>query len=285
MKEGNDESGVCVHTLSVPYIWFPALHWPRPWTSWAVRWRVFGAQLRPGGRKAKRRRPLPRTGIIEQPSEARTWASPEPRAQSSDESMWRHLRSTLCPPAPGCPRGHLDGLATASSGRDRQHLLWVSSGSWTRRDGRPGRSRWAAQCSALRSGGLSLSGGCKWAVWRPHWRRSQARLARPGVGGVEGGPHVQARALGPGPLWTRPSLGCRPCFLPSFLAIAMDAQPVAGRHLAQIFTVSRRLPLAGGGCVGSRRCGLGRAIQPWHRGGPRLPQWRRVARPVTAMST
>ncbi|KJK78857.1 hypothetical protein H634G_05671 [Metarhizium anisopliae BRIP 53293] len=28
----------------------------------------------------------------------------------------------------------------------------------------------------------------------------------------------------------------------------MDAQPVAGRHLAQIFTVSRRLPLAGGGC-------------------------------------
>lgn len=173
------------------------------------------------------------------------------------------------------PRPALAGTASPSG----------LSGSWTRRDGRPGRSRWAAQCSALRSGGLSLSGGCKWAVWRPHWRRSQARLARPGVGGVEGGPHVQARALGPGPLWTRPSLGCRPCFLPSFLAIAMDAQPVAGRHLAQIFTVSRRLPLAGGGCVGSRRCGLGRAIQPWHRGGPRLPQWRRVARPVTAMST
>lgn len=80
MKEGNDESGVYTHSLSVPYIWFPALHWPRPWTSWAVRWRVFGAQLRPGGRKAKRRRPLPRTGIIEQPSQARTWASPEPRA-------------------------------------------------------------------------------------------------------------------------------------------------------------------------------------------------------------
>lgn len=126
---------------------------------------------------------------------------------------------------------------------------------------RPGQAAWA-----LRWTGGCMS-GCPAVQIFVFWLPVPGAACR-ARGGVEGG----AR------LWTTldtPSL----CFavLPS-LFIYRDRQ--TGRHLAQIFKVSRRRPLAGGGCVSSRRCGLGRAIEAWHRSGPRLPRWRRMAPPV-----
>ncbi|KID90349.1 hypothetical protein MGU_03054 [Metarhizium guizhouense ARSEF 977] len=106
----------------------------------------------------------------------------EPRAQSPEQRR-EHVAAPpehIVPSRMPARTGRLDGLATASFGRDS-----ISFGTPL------GRGRGETGDLGAR-GGLSLSGGCKWAVWRPHWRRSQERLARPGVGGVEGGPHAQA---------------------------------------------------------------------------------------------
>lgn len=220
VNEGR-ERRVCTHSS----VCFPALHWPGPWASWAVRWLVLVHDYGQGDGKQSEY-PCPRMRIVEYPETWQPWqeqgsfsAGPEHRRQNCGGIPGAHC--ALQRAAHG-PRQALAGSSTLSC--LRPGVRW---GCW-----RGGEER--GFCSGLGVSGLGAGR-----------REPEERLARQG-GCVQG-----ARKL-----WTRPDTLGRCPRRPRCPSPTWHASRPPGPHLTQrIFTVFRATPTRRGGGQGSRRCG------------------------------